>query len=397
MTQALLKVENLRVELKTKEGTVPVIDDISFELNYGESLSFVGESGCGKSMTALAIMGLLPEKISKISSGRILFEGQDLTRLSTQDLRKIRGNKISMIFQEPMSSLNPVYSIGAQITEVLKLHQNLRGSVAWRRAEELLDAVKIPDPKRRIRDYPFQMSGGQRQRVMIAMALACKPKILIADEPTTALDVTVQAQIFELLNDLKTKTGCENAIKAVEKEFENFDTLIFSAGATKSGDFLKQPIEDFEDGFALKFYSAVRLSKAFWPTLSKNKGWIVSINGAMSHSPDPFFMVGGAVNAAFLNFTKALSKRGLVDGVNVNSINPGMTSTDRLITIIQNNADREGISFVDAEKNALKNIGLDRFSTPEEVAELAYFLCDPKVRHLTGTEINLDGGKKPTI
>ena len=152
-----------------------------------------------------------------------------------------------------------------------------------------------------------------------------------------------------------------------------------------------------EDGFALKFYSAVRLSKAFWPTLSKNKGWIVSINGAMSHSPDPFFMVGGAVNAAFLNFTKALSKRGLVDGVNVNSINPGMTSTDRLITIIQNNADREGISFVDAEKNALKNIGLDRFSTPEEVAELAYFLCDPKVRHLTGTEINLDGGKKPTI
>ena len=132
--------------------------------------------------------------------------------------------------------------------------------------------------------------------------------------------------------DLKTKTGCENAIKAVEKEFENFDTLIFSAGATKSGDFLKQPIEDFEDGFALKFYSAVRLSKAFWPTLSKNKGWIVSINGAMSHSPDPFFMVGGAVNAAFLNFTKALSKRGLVDGVNVNSINPGMTSTCLLYT-----------------------------------------------------------------
>ncbi len=197
--------------------------------------------------------------------------------------------------------------------------------------------------------------------------------------------------------DLKTKKGCESTIKSIEKEFEDFDTLIFSAGATKSGDFLEQPIEDFEDGFALKFYSAVRLSKALWPTLTKNKGWIVSINGAMSHSPDPFFMVGGAVNAAFLNFTKALSKRGLIDGVNVNSINPGMTSTDRLITIIQNNADREGISFADAEKNALKTTGLDRFSTPEEVAELAYFLCNPKVRHLTGTEINLDGGKKPTI
>ena len=197
--------------------------------------------------------------------------------------------------------------------------------------------------------------------------------------------------------DLKTKIGCENTIKFVEKEFENYDTIIFSAGATKSGDFLKQPIEDFEDGFALKFYSAIRLSKAFWPTLSKNKGWVVSINGAMSHSPDPFFMVGGAVNAALLNFTKALSKRGLVDGVNVNSINPGMTSTNRLKTIIKNNADREGISFADAEKKALKDIGLDRFSTPEEVAELAYFLCSPKVRHLTGTEINLDGGKKTTI
>ena len=198
-------------------------------------------------------------------------------------------------------------------------------------------------------------------------------------------------------SNLKTKEGCNSAINIIKKEFHDFDTLIFSAGATKSGDFLEQPIEDFEDGFALKFYSAVRLSKAFWPTLSKNKGWVVSINGAMSHSPDPFFMVGGAVNAAFLNFSKALSKRGLVDGVNVNSINPGMTSTDRLITIIQSNADREGISFAEAEKKALENIGLDRFGTPEEVAELTYFLCNPNMRHLTGTEINLDGGKKTTI
>ncbi len=197
--------------------------------------------------------------------------------------------------------------------------------------------------------------------------------------------------------DLKTAEGCVSAITNVQNNFKNFDTLVFSAGATKSGDFLKQPIEDFEDGFALKFYSAVRLSKAFWPILLKNKGWVVSINGAMSHSPDPFFMVGGSVNAAFLNFSKALSKRGLIDGVNVNSINPGMTSTDRLITIIQSNADREGISFAEAEKKALKNIGLDRFGSPEEVAELTYFLCNPVMRHLTGTEINLDGGKKSTI
>ena len=206
MTQTLLKVENLRVELKTKEGTVPVIDDISFELNYGESLSFVGESGCGKSMTALAIMGLLPEKSAKFPVDGFCLKGKILPDCLRKTCEKYAEQNFHD-FQEPMSSLNPVYSIGAQITEVLKLHQNLRGSVAWRRAEELLDAVKIPDPKRRIRDYPFQMSGGQRQRVMIAMALACKPKILIADEPTTALDVTVQAQIFELLNDLKTKTG----------------------------------------------------------------------------------------------------------------------------------------------------------------------------------------------
>ena len=197
--------------------------------------------------------------------------------------------------------------------------------------------------------------------------------------------------------DLKIAEGCASAITNVQNNFKNFDTLVFSAGATKSGDFLDQPIEDFEDGFALKFYSAVRLSKAFWPILVKNKGWVVSINGAMSHSPDPFFMVGGSVNAAFLNFSKALSKRGLIDGVNVNSINPGMTSTDRLITIIQSNADREGISFAEAEKKALKNIGLDRFGTPEEVAELTYFLCNPNMRHLTGTEINLDGGKKTSI
>ena len=206
-----------------------------------------------------------------------------------------------------------------------------------------------------------------------------------------------KVNVFYHASDLKTRIGCESAIKIIENNFEDFDTLIFSAGATKSGDFLKQPIEDFEDGFALKFYSAVRLSKAFWPTLSKNKGWVVSINGAMSHSPDPFFMVGGAVNAAFLNFSKALSKKGVIDGVNVNSINPGMTSTDRLITIIQSAAEREGTNFAEAEAKALKNIGLDRFGTPEEVAELTYFLCNPKMRHLTGTEINLDGGKKTTI
>lgn len=204
---ALLKVENLRIELTTRDGVAPVIDDLSFELNAGETLSFVGESGCGKSMTALGIMGLLPEKIGRIAGGSIFFDGEDITKATDERLRKIRGNDISMIFQEPMTSLNPVFSIGEQIAEVLRRHQQLSKRAAWASAIELLDAVRIPEAKRRASSYPHQLSGGQRQRVMIAMALACKPRILIADEPTTALDVTIQAQIFDLLEDLRAQTG----------------------------------------------------------------------------------------------------------------------------------------------------------------------------------------------
>ena len=205
--EPLLKVENLRIELKLRDGVAPVIDDLSFELAAGENISFVGESGCGKSMTALGIMGLLPEKVGSIASGRIMFDGEDLTRASDKRLRDIRGNEISMIFQEPMTSLNPVYTVGEQIAEALRAHQGLGKKAAWNMAIDLLDAVRIPNPSARVSDYPFQMSGGQRQRVMIAIALACKPKILIADEPTTALDVTVQAQIFDLLRGLGQETG----------------------------------------------------------------------------------------------------------------------------------------------------------------------------------------------
>ena len=207
MTAPLLSVENLRIELKTRAGVAPVIDNLSFELGAGEAISFVGESGCGKSMTALGIMGLLPEGIGRIAGGRIVFDGEDLTTASEARLRDLRGNQISMIFQEPMTSLNPLYTVGEQIAEVLRAHQGLSRRAAHAMAVELLDAVRIPNPAGRVDDYPFQMSGGQRQRVMIAMALACKPKILIADEPTTALDVTVQAQIFDLLRDLRRDTG----------------------------------------------------------------------------------------------------------------------------------------------------------------------------------------------
>ena len=207
MAGPLLKVENLRVELKTRDGISPVIDDLSFELAEGENIAFVGESGCGKSMTALALMGLVPHPVGRIASGRIVFDGEDLVRASDRRMRQIRGNDISMIFQEPMTSLNPVYTTGEQIAEVLRRHQGMGKRAAWGHAVELLDAVGIPNPRARAEAYPHQMSGGQRQRVMIAMALACRPKILIADEPTTALDVTVQAQIFDLLRLLRHETG----------------------------------------------------------------------------------------------------------------------------------------------------------------------------------------------
>lgn len=203
---ALLEVENLRIELATRDGVAPVIDDLSLELGEGETLSFVGESGCGKSMTALALMGLLPD-VGRVAGGSIRFKGEELTTATDARLREIRGNEISMIFQEPMTSLNPVYTIGEQIAEVLRRHAGLSHKAAHTRAVELLDAVRIPNPGSRVNDYPHQLSGGQRQRVMIAIALACQPEILIADEPTTALDVTVQAQIFDLLRDLGRQTG----------------------------------------------------------------------------------------------------------------------------------------------------------------------------------------------
>lgn len=205
MSDLLLDVRNLRVEFTTRNGIVPVLDDVSFSLKKGERISFVGESGCGKSMTALALMGLLPT-VGRIASGEILFKGQNIANADESRMQNLRGNEISMIFQEPMTSLNPVFTIGNQIAEVLKRHRGMNNQQALQTAIDLLDAVKIPDAKSRVRDYPHQLSGGQRQRVMIAIALACEPEILIADEPTTALDVTVQAEIFDLLRDIGTRT-----------------------------------------------------------------------------------------------------------------------------------------------------------------------------------------------
>jgi oligopeptide/dipeptide ABC transporter ATP-binding protein len=180
---------------------------VSFSLKEGEILGIVGESGSGKSVTALTIMGLLPTPPARIAAGKVLFQGQELTKLSSREMQRIRGPGIAMIFQEPMTSLNPVFSIGDQIMETIKAHENLPAAALRKRAIDMLDKVGIPSAARRLDDYPHQMSGGQRQRVMIAIALACNPKLLIADEPTTALDVTVQAQILALLDDLKRETG----------------------------------------------------------------------------------------------------------------------------------------------------------------------------------------------
>ncbi len=197
--------------------------------------------------------------------------------------------------------------------------------------------------------------------------------------------------------NLKTQRGCVSVLKDINKNFNDFDTIIFSAGDTKSGDFLTQPIDDFFDGFNLKFYSVVRLLKGLWNNLKSKQGWVVAINGAMAHTPNENFTVGGSVNSALENLCKALSKRGIRDDVNVNIINPGMTSTERLISIIDAAAKRDNITFEKARQNALKISNLKRFSTPEEVAELTYFLCQDSVRHLNGTSINLDGGIKPTV
>ena len=202
----LLSVKNLSTEFPVKKGIVKAVEDVSFDVDAGEILAIVGESGSGKSVTSLSVMGLLAEP-GHVAGGSMEFEGQDLVTLSEREYRELRGNDMAMIFQEPMTSLNPVYRVGKQIVEAIRTHENVSKKEARERAIDMLRKVGIPSPEKRIDDYPHQMSGGMRQRVMIAMALSCNPKLLIADEPTTALDVTIQAQILDLLRRLRDDTG----------------------------------------------------------------------------------------------------------------------------------------------------------------------------------------------
>jgi len=203
----VLDVKNLRTVFFTNSGLFKAVDDVSFSVRRGETLAIVGESGCGKSVTALSIMRLVPDPPSRIVGGSVVLEGTDLLGLDEDRMRAVRGNRISMIFQEPMTSLNPVMRIGDQITEAVQLHRTMTRKEAWERAVEMLRLVRIPVPERRAQEYPHQLSGGMRQRAMIAMALTCRPALLIADEPTTALDVTIQAQILALILDLQKELG----------------------------------------------------------------------------------------------------------------------------------------------------------------------------------------------
>ena len=204
---AVLEVEGLCVDFAVRKRQVRVLSDISFTVGRGETLGIIGESGCGKSMTALALLRMIPSPPGRITAGRVLLNGEDLIQVPEKRIRGIRGGEISMIFQEPMTSLNPVYTIGNQVAETIRRHKAIGRAAAWKEAVDLLDMVHIPAPERRVREYPHQLSGGMRQRVMIAMALACEPTVLLADEPTTALDVTVQAQIFDLLRELQEVHG----------------------------------------------------------------------------------------------------------------------------------------------------------------------------------------------
>jgi peptide/nickel transport system ATP-binding protein len=207
MADPLLEIKGLRTHFFTNRGIVKAVDGLDLCMREGQTLGLVGESGCGKSMTALSIMRLVPEPVGRIVAGSIRFEGRELCQISEPEMQEIRGNRIAMIFQEPMTSLNPVIKIGDQIAETVQIHQGLNRKEAWRHSIAMLREVGIPDPELRVDEYPHQMSGGMRQRVMIAMALSCRPRLMIADEPTTALDVTIQAQILDLINRLKDKVG----------------------------------------------------------------------------------------------------------------------------------------------------------------------------------------------
>lgn len=282
MSADVLSVQNLTVSFQTGRGEAKAIDKLSFSLRSGEILGIVGESGCGKSLTSKAIMGLLPSAVSKVD-GHIYFEGEDLLAKSEQEMCGIRGNDISMIFQEPMTSLNPVYTIGNQLVETIRLHHKLNKKQALERAVEMLKLVQIPSPEKRIKQYPHELSGGMRQRVMIAIALSCSPKILIADEPTTALDVTIQAEIIELLKDLRDRLGMSIILIShdlgVISEIADKVMVMYAGNAVEYADIghvFEQPLHPYTQGLLNSL-----------PAIDVKKDRLETIEG-MVPSPDDY-------------------------------------------------------------------------------------------------------------
>jgi peptide/nickel transport system ATP-binding protein len=284
MTEPLLELKRLAVSFATDDGVVRAVDGIDLALQRGRTLGLVGESGCGKSVTSLAVMGLLPPEHSKVS-GEVHFEGRDLLRIAPAELRDLRGARLAMIFQEPMTSLNPSYTIGNQIVEAIRRHQGLNAADARARAIEMLRLVHIPSPEKRIDDYPHKLSGGQRQRVMIAMALACGPQLLIADEPTTALDVTIQAQILDLMRGLRHDTG--TAIILITHDLGVVAEMADDVAVMYAGQIVeKAPVETLfarpEHPYTVGLLGSI-------PKLDHKRALLPSIEGRvpdMAHPPD---------------------------------------------------------------------------------------------------------------
>lgn len=286
---SLLEVQDLRTCFRTRDGLFAAVDGVSFSVEPGETHCLVGESGSGKSVTCFSILNLLPTSSAYVESGRVLFEGQDILRKSDEQLRKIRGNEIAMIFQEPMNALNPVFPIGDQIAEVVQLHQRKSRSQAMQHAREMLELVGIPDPARRLGNYPHELSGGMRQRAMIAIALSCHPKLLIADEPTTALDVTVQAQILDLIAELQRDIGMAVIFVThdlgVVAEIADRVTVMYAGKAVEQAD-----VETIFAGPRMPYTSSLLASVPRVDRLQSLDGRLPSVPGNM---PNPANMPSG--------------------------------------------------------------------------------------------------------
>jgi len=286
MKNPLLEVRSLTTQFFTEDGVVRAVEDVSFEIFPGEILSLVGESGCGKSVTGLSLLRLISIPPGKIVSGELLFDGRDLMELEEKEMERVRGNDISMIFQEPMTSLNPVFTIGNQIMEALQLHQNLNKKEARRKAIEMLDRVRIPSPEVRIDSYPHQLSGGMRQRAMIAMALSCQPKLLIADEPTTALDVTIQAQVLRLLKEIQGEMGMAVMLithdLGVVSEIADRVAVMYAGRIVETG-----PIE--------AIFGEMRhpYTKGLWESIPQLKEKRRRLNAITGQVPDPMNLPAG--------------------------------------------------------------------------------------------------------